>query len=78
MDATGTIIGLRKNVRNWLLSGMRHSSISASTMARMTASGTAMTENDAVFFAAKRKIGFLMSVMKFSSPVNAPAGSVTE
>ena len=52
MDATGTIMGLKKNVRNWLLNGIRHSSISASTNASTTASGTESPENTAVFLTA--------------------------
>ena len=52
MDATGTIMGLKKNVRNWLLNGIRHSSMRASTNASTTASGTESPENTAVFLTA--------------------------
>lgn len=51
-EATGTIMGLRKKVRNQLFMGMRHSSIRAKTRLSTTASGTAMTEKRAVFLAA--------------------------
>ena len=54
MDAMGTIIGLKKQVRNWLLPGMRASSIRASSIDSTTASGTARPVNTAVFFAAVR------------------------
>ena len=54
IDATGTIMGLKKNVRNWLLNGIRHSSISASTSASTTASGTDSPEKTAVFLTAIR------------------------
>ena len=64
-EATGTIMGLRKKVRNWLFSGMRHSSISASTMASTTARGTATAEKLRVFFAAMRKAELSNSFMKF-------------
>ena len=52
IDAMGTIMGLKKNERNWLLAGMRHSSISAIRSDSTTASGTAMPENIAVFLTA--------------------------
>ena len=57
-EATGTIMGLRKKVRNWLLSGILASSSMASPSERMTASGTARAENVAVFLAASRKAEF--------------------
>ena len=52
MDAMGTIMGLRKNVRNSLLSGMRASSISASPRDSTTASGTERPVNVNVFLTA--------------------------
>ena len=51
-EATGTIMGLKKKVRNQLFSGMRHSSIRARARLSATASGTAMIEKRAVFLAA--------------------------
>ena len=63
MDAIGTIIGLRKNVRNWLLNGIRASSISASASARITASGTDSAENTAVFLTAILNAPFWITLM---------------
>ena len=79
-DATGTIMGLRKKVRNWLLSGILHSSISASAIASATASGTAVNENFRVFFAAMIKAELLKSFMKFESPTKFldPTPSISE
>ena len=54
-EATGTIMGLRKKVRNWLFKGILASSIRARTIARTTASGTASTEKCRVFLAASLK-----------------------
>ena len=65
MDATGTIIGLRKKLRKALFMGMRHSSISASRIASTTLSGTATAEKLSVFFAAILNTGFLMRFRKF-------------
>lgn len=62
IDAMGTIIGLKKKVRNWLFHGMRASSNSASAMARMTASGTDSAEKTAVFLTAMRNAPFCMTL----------------
>ena len=70
-EAMGTIIGLRKKVRNWLLSGMRASSSIARPSASTVASGTARAENVAVFFAASRKAEFLNRAMKLSRNTNS-------
>ena len=70
-DATGTIMGLRKKVRNRLLHGMRHSSSSASARLSTTARGTAMAENMAVFFAAVRKDEFFSTALKLSKKTNS-------
>jgi len=51
-EATGTIMGLKKKVRNQLLQGMRHSRIRASPRLSTTARGTARMEKMAVFLAA--------------------------
>ena len=64
-EATGTIIGLRKKVRNMLFPGMRHSSARARMRASTTALGTAMAEKIAVFFAARRKEELCISSWKF-------------
>ena len=70
-EATGTIIGLRKKVRNWLLRGILASSSMASPSARTTASGTARAEKVAVFLAASRKAEFLKRAMKLSRNTNS-------
>ena len=63
MDAMGTIIGLRKNVRNSLLSGMRASSISASPNDSTTASGTERPVNVNVFLTAILNAPFCQTLM---------------
>ena len=70
-DATGTIIGLKKKVRNRLLQGMRHSSSSASPRLSTTARGTAMAENMAVLPAAVRKEEFPSTALKLSRKTNS-------
>ena len=79
-DATGTIMGLRKKVRNCDFIGMRHSSMSASTIASITARGTAIAENCKVFFAAIMKAELLKSFMKFSrnTKFREPTPSIIE
>ena len=79
-EATGTIMGLRKKVRNWLFNGMRHSSISARPMASTTASGTAIAEKLRVFLAAIRKAELSNSFMKFSKNTKFfdPTPSISE
>ena len=71
MEATGTIIGLRKKVRNWLLSGIRASSSSARPSASTTASGTAMAENSSVFLAAEMKAVLCSRAVKLSRNTNS-------
>ena len=69
-----------KKVRNWLFIGMRHSSIKARHMARITARGTATTEKLRVFFAAMRKAELSNSFMKFSKNTKFfdPTPSISE
>ena len=56
--------------------GMRHSSISASTMASTTLNGTATAEKVSVFFAAIRKMGFFSRLTKFWKATCSPAALV--
>ena len=67
-------------MRNWLFSGILASSISAIRIASTTASGTAITENCSVFFAAIRKAEFWNSFVKFCRPTKffEPTPSIRE
>jgi len=66
MEATGTIMGLKKNVRNWLRNGSLDSNTMASSRDNTTASGTAMAENTAVLCTAVRKAAFCTTFLKLS------------
>ena len=59
---------------------MRHSSMSASAIERMTASGTARNEKVRVFFAAVRNAEFWNSFTKLSrnTKLREPTQSMTE
>ena len=64
----GTIMGLRKKVRNVLLNGMRLSMITASHRDSITARGTAITENSSVLRAASEKALFCQVRIKLLKP----------
>ena len=70
MEATGTIMGLKKKVRNWERNGSFRSSTMASIRESTTANGTAIAENVAVFFTAVWNATFFATFVKFSSPTN--------
>ena len=79
-EATGTIIGLKKKVRNVDLPGMRASSSTACASDSTTASGTASAENSSVFFAAIKKAEFDRSFVKLSrkTKFRVPTPSIIE
>ncbi len=62
----GTIIGVRKNVRNWLLNGILLSNSMASPNDSTTAKGTAITENFMVLYAACRNAALRNTLIKLS------------
>ena len=76
MEATGTIMGLRKKERKALFKGMRLSSMRASTMASTTLRGTAAAEKVRVFFAASLKAAFPISFLKLSIPTKTASAAL--
>lgn len=63
MDAMGTIMGLKKKVRNSLLRGIRASSSSARPSDSTTASGTDRPVNVNVFLTAILNAPFCQTLM---------------
>ena len=72
MEATGTIMGLRKKVRNWLRKGSLASSTIASSRDSTTASGTATAENMNVLCTARRNAVLPMMLVKLSRNTKLP------
>ena len=68
MEATGTIIGDRKNVLNLLFIGICSSSAIARRSESTTARGTAIAEKVRVFFAACLNAKLFQMFLKFSNP----------